>query len=99
MALEGGKELFSMSLALKGKDYPIGYQVDLGGKDTEGNDEVYWTSTNTPLDYGFVNGWALKSINHDGDCLIFVVKDMSVTLSMSHCSGHETDFVCELPVS
>ena len=52
LALETFNELSKLSFALAAKNYPNGYQFDLAAKDKYGNNEVYWTPTDTELDYG-----------------------------------------------
>ena len=97
LAMETITELWKLSATLAAKHYADGYQFDLTAKD-KGNDIVYWTPTDTLLDYGNQNFLALIYVDHaDGDCLIFE-KKFVMALHMSHCDGHQTDFVCEIPI-
>ena len=98
LALEIITELWKLLATLAAKHYADGYQFDLAAKDHKGNDIVYWTPTDTLLDYGNQNFLALIYVDHaDGDCLIFE-KKFVMALHMSHCDGHQTDFVCEIPI-
>ena len=98
LAMETFDELASFGPSLLGKNYPYGYEIDLAAKDLNNDNKVYWTPSNTLMDYGGLNFLALGNVKHnDGDCLIFK-KKIVFSLHMSHCDGHETDFVCEIPV-
>ncbi len=98
LALETFGELTALSAALLSQNYPHNYQLDVAAQDTTGTDDVHWTLTNTPMNYGIMNGLALANVDHgDGDCVVLAQNNALILLRMSHCNGHATDFLCERP--